>query len=233
VAFGLGTWGSATRRSVSDDWIRALPSDKSETFDTLVASWNSLYAMISVSLDESLSLRARGDLVCARQQVSVTAELYDRLSPLLTAFCDAVPRYSRHVRIFPAVEPLKSSFFRGNTCQSAASWNSFFHWVLFGDRSRFHYKVRLLSDTLGRLEDEFRRAATAISKGTCPQSMEPWTALDCLHYDFTTCLRENEILLKSFLRALPVQNLAAFALEMGVPLPAASPSHASLSGASA
>jgi hypothetical protein len=43
--------------------------------------------------------------------------------------------------------------------------------------------------------------------------------LDCIHYDFNTCLRENEILLKSFLRALPVQNLGAFAHELGVPLP--------------
>jgi hypothetical protein len=233
VPFGLGTWGSTTRRSVSDDWIRPLPGDKSETFNTLVGSWNSLYAMVSVSLDEALSLRARGDLVCARQQVSVTTELFERLSFSLTGFCDTVPRYTRHVRIFPVVEPLKSSFFRGNTCQSAASWNNFFHWVLFGDRSRFHYKVRLLSDTLRRLETEFRRAAAVISRASSSESVEEWTALDCLHYDFTTCLRENEILLKSFLRALPVQNLGAFALEMGVPIASAQPSQISLSGASA
>jgi hypothetical protein len=38
--------------------------------------------------------------------------------------------------------------------------------------------------------------------------------LDCLHYDFNTCLCESEIILKSFLRALPAEQLAAFVLDL-------------------
>jgi hypothetical protein len=234
VPFGLGAWGSPSRRSVSDDWISALPRDKGQIFDVLVANWESVYAMMSVSLDDSLSLKARGELVCARQQVTVTAELFERVSSLLIAFCDVVGRHSRHLRSVPTVEPLNTDFFRGSTGQSAASWNVILHRVLFGDRSRFHHKVRILSGTLRRLDLEFRRASSVISRGASPHPAESWKALDCIHYDFNTCLRENEILLKSFLRALPVQNLGAFALEMGVPLPSAGVSaQARLSGASA
>ena len=36
--------------------------------------------MMSVALDDALSLRARGELVCARQQVSVAADLLGRLA---------------------------------------------------------------------------------------------------------------------------------------------------------
>jgi hypothetical protein len=232
VPFGI-RWNSSPRRSVSDDWIRALPGEKSQAFDSLVANWESAYAMMSVSLDDSLSLRERGQLVCARQQVSVTAELFERISSRLISFCDVVARHSRHLASFPIVEPLNTSFFRGNIGQNAASWNGILHRVLFGDRSRFRHKVRILSETLHQLEMEFRRAAAAISKGSSSQPAEAWKALDCIHYDFNTCLRENEVLLKSFLRALPAQNLGAFALEMGVPLPSAGAVNPRLSGASA
>ena len=53
--------------------------------------------------------------------------------------------------------------------------------------------------------------------------MEPgdsWDKLECLHYDFTTCLREAEVVLKSFLRSLPGEQLQAFAAELdAVPVP--------------
>jgi len=234
VRFRMGSWGPSTRRSVSDDWVCALPRDKSQTFDLLVANWESVYAMMSVSLDDSLSLKARGELVCARQQVTVTAELFERVSSLLVSFCEVVERHSRHLRSFPSVRPLNTDFFRGNIGQSAASWNSILHRILFGDRSRFHHKVRILSETLRRLNVEFHKAALGISKGSSLHPAESWKALDCIHYDLNTCLRENEVLLKSFLRALPAQNLGAFALDMGVPLAAGSVgAQAWFSGASA
>lgn len=234
MRYRMGAWGSSTRRSVSDDWICALPRDKSQTFDLLVASWESVYAMMSVSLDDSLSLKARGELICARQQVTVTAELFERVSSLLVSFCDVVERHSRHLHIFPSVHPLNIDFFRGDIGQHAASWNSILHRVLLGDRPRFHHKIRILSETLRRLNVEFHKATLAISKGSSVHPAESWKALDCIHYDLNTCLRENEVLLKSFLRALPAQNLGAFALDMGVPLATAAVStQAWLSGASA
>jgi hypothetical protein len=232
VPFGI-RWNSSPRRSVSDDWISALPGEKRQTFDLLVANWESVYAMMSVSLDDSLTLKARGELVCARQQVSVTAELFERVSALLVSFCDTVSRHSRNLQCFPTVEPLKTDFFRGAVGQSAASRSVILHRVLPGDRSRFHYKVRILSETLRQLDVEFHRAAAAISKGSSGRPADSWKALDCIHYDFNTCLRENEVLLKSFLRALPAQNVEAFAREMGVPLPSATVANPRLSGASA
>ncbi len=227
-----GPWASSPRRSVSDDWISALPGEKSETFNLIVANWESVYAMMSVSLDDCLSLKARGEMVCARQQITVTAELFERISSRLIAFCETVAQHSRHLRSFPSVHPLNTDFFRCNIGQSAASWNRILHHVLFADRSRFRHKVRILSDTLRRLDVEFHRAATAISKGSYPA--QSWGVLDCIHYDLNTCLRENEVLLKSFLRALPAQHLGAFALEMGVPLPSVGVGgQTRLSGASA
>jgi hypothetical protein len=114
---------------------------------------------------------------------------------------------------------MNTDFFRGNTGQSAASWNGILHHLLFGARSRFFHKLRILSHTLTQLENEFEEAASEISKGLSVQPGDCWQRLDTLHYDFNTCLRESEVVLKSFLRMLPEEQLPALARELNAPPP--------------
>jgi len=207
--FPRRTPSESAHRKVCEDWITILPRDKAKTFDALVRQWECAYAMMSIALDDALSLRSRGELVCARQQVSIAAELLERLSESLTSLCDVLSMQGRRLRSLPVVEPLNSGFFRGNTGQSAASWNGILHHVLFGNRSRFFHKLRILSDTIEQVAREFREAAGDISKGLSIQPSDCWTRLDHLHYDFSTCLRETEVVVKSFLRNLPADQLPA------------------------
>ena len=200
-----------------DDWFRALPREKAELFDAVVRRWECTYAMMSVALDDSLSLRARGELVCARQQVGIAAELFVRLTTSLISFCDALTARGRRIHRLPVVEPLQSEFFRSDTGQSAASWNAILHHVIFGNRSRFFHKLRILSETIERLEGEFDGAADDLSKGLSIRPRECWEQLDVLHYDFNTCLREAEVMFKSFLRALPAEQLPALASALDSP----------------
>jgi hypothetical protein len=202
---------------VSEDWITALPREKTEVFETVVRCWECTYAMMSVALDDALSLRARGELVCARQQVSMAADLLGRLAASLIAFCATLSARGRRIADLPVVEPLNTKFFRGNTAQSAASWNGILHHVLLRGRPRFFHKLRILSDTLEQLEREFQETAGDISKGLSIQPGDSWTKLDHLHYDFNTCLRETEVLLKSFLRSLPADQLPSLASELDAP----------------
>lgn len=216
------TLSAPARRTVSDDWITVLPRDKGELFETVVGRWECSYAMMSVALDDSLSLRSRGELVCARQQVAVASDLLEKLAGSLTAFCTTLQRRARTTSDLPAVRPLNSKFFRGNTARSAASWNEIIHHVLFRGRSRFFHKLRILSEMLNELEGEFREAAGDIAKGMDTQPVASWLKLDDLHYDFSTCLRETEVVLKSFLRALPAEHVPTLASDLGV-APAAKP----------
>ncbi|MGH9684054.1 MAG: hypothetical protein ACRD4S_10655 [Candidatus Acidiferrales bacterium] len=209
--------GSAPQRhEVADDWACPLPRDKNQLFETVVRRWESGYAMMSVALDESFSLRARGELVCARQQVSIAAHLLRRLAAALMGSCDSLGDRGRHIANLPVVEPLKEEFFRGDTGRSAATWNGLLHRVLFGDRARFFHKVRILSGTIEELAQQFDENASQISHGTSLDPLDCWQKLECLHYDFTTCLREEEVILKSFLRALPSTQLAAFTSEVEI-----------------
>jgi hypothetical protein len=194
-----------------------LPREKTEVFETVVRRWECTYAMMSVALDGALTFRARGELVRARQQVSMSADLLSRLSASLTSFCTTLATRGRRIAELPAVEPLATQFFRGNTAQSAASWNAILHHVVVRGRSRFFHKVRILSSTLEQLQSEFQEAAEDIAKGLCVKPYDAWKKLDQLHYDFNTCLREAEILLKSFLRVLPAGQLPALASELDAP----------------
>jgi hypothetical protein len=208
---------SASRKNVREDWIAALPRDKWLIFDAVMRRWESSYAMLSVALDNALSLHARGELDCAGQHVSIAAELLGRLASTLISACDTLADQGRHVSDLPIVEPLKTEFFRGSIAQTAASWNGILHCVLFGDRARYLHKLQILSEIVEQLDREFRRTADEITAGTSVSSDASWRMLDCLHYDFNTCLREAEVVLKSFLRALPPERVFAFAGEPDAP----------------
>jgi hypothetical protein len=208
---------------VSEDWIRALPGEKGRLFDSVVWQWECSYAMMSIALDEALSRRARGELVCAQQQVRVAVDLLHRFSAKLVSFSDIAVTRGRRLGRPPAVEPMRTEFFRGDTGRSAASWNRILHHVFFTGRSRFQQKLRIVADTIVELDQQFVRAADELSRGTSVAPTEGWKRLDCLHYDLNTCLREAEIMLKSFLRALPADQLEVFSAELEAPL---TPKHA-------
>jgi hypothetical protein len=200
-----------------DDWTTALSQEKALVFDVVVRQWECTFAMMSVALDDAISMRARGELVCARQQLSVAAYLLERLSPALISVCETLSTRGRGIGRLPGVAPLNAKFFRGDTGQSAASWNAIIHHVLFGNRARFFHKVRILSETVERLAREFDDVAADISRGLSVQPVDSWKLLDQLHYDFNTCLREIEIVFKSFLRTVPAGQLSSLRAELGVP----------------
>jgi hypothetical protein len=208
---------SPVRRNASDDWRATLPREKNQVFENTVRGWECSYAMLSVSLDEALAQRARGELVCAQQQVAITSELLLRLTSMLTNACAVISESGKQVSNLPLVQPLHSEFFRGDTGQSAASWNSLLHNVLLGERSRFFHKLRILSNTVEHLGSEFEQNAHDIASGLSVKPAACWEQLDSLHYDLNTCLRESEVILKSFLHALPTEHLAVFGTALNRP----------------
>jgi hypothetical protein len=205
---------TVTGRSIYSDWIRDLPREKDDIFDSIVRHWECSFAMVSVALDDALAMRAGGELVCAQEQVAVSASLMARLSASLASFCEYLARRGRHLRHIPAVEPLNPEFFVGNRAQSAATWNGLVHCVVFNHRARFVQKLRILSSTIDDLNREFTNAASEIAQRMHPSH---WAALDAIHYDFNTCLRETEVILKCFVRATPMDQLAAFVGEAETP----------------
>jgi hypothetical protein len=150
----------------------------------------------------------------------MSADLLARLAASLTGACGVLTDRGHHISNVPNVEPLNTQNFRGETAQTAASWNEFLYRVLFASRSRYFQKLRILSETVQKLAGEYNDAAEDVAAGISVQPCDSWDKLECLHYDFTTCLREAEVLVKSFVRALPSEQLSAFASELdSAPVP--------------
>ncbi len=201
-------WPHRTR-TVQEDWLAWLPSEKGEVFDSTVGELETFYTMLSVALDEALALCNRGTIVPAREQARVSADLFDRLAERLGAVLRALHQHGRHFGTLPNVVPLRPDFFRGETAQRYARKNNLLSLVLFPTRTKFFHKLSVLSEVLEDLRMENREAAEEIAEGAAVQPELRWRTLEMLHYDLNTCLREAMVMLKSFLCVLPSVELGA------------------------
>jgi hypothetical protein len=202
--------GAEASRSVRQDWFAGLPEERHRAFDAAVGGLESLYAMVSVALDEAFSAREKGALVLAREQVAISAELTNRLGIQLFEALRALEEYGRKARKYPQVAPLNADFFRGATAQRIAAMQEVMHRLMPTRRARFTHKVEALGQTVQELTKEYRAAAEEIAAGASTDPAGHWEALDLVHYDLNTCLRETIVILKSFLLALSSGQFEAF-----------------------
>jgi hypothetical protein len=166
--------------------------------------------MLSISLNEALTLRRESALGHAREQVAVSAELFDRLTGCLAVLLGTLEDHSKHFGTIPNVVPLNPQYYRGETAQRYAKKNALLGKVLLSLRSKYFHKLRLLTVTVAALQEEYREVSLEIAAGSSAEPGAQWGELDNLHYDMNTCLREAMILCKSFLCALPNSEVKAF-----------------------
>ena len=197
-------------RSVREDWLAWLPAEKNRLFDGTVNQLEVSYWMLSVTLNEALTLRGQDQLAHAQVQAGVSADLFDRLAAGLLAALGALEDHGRHFGTLPNVAALHPEFFRGETAQYIARKSSLLQRVLFASRSKFFHKLRALADIVEELQQQFRDVAEEIADWVAARPGASWETLDVLHYDLNTCLREVTVMLKSFLCALPNEEVPHF-----------------------
>jgi hypothetical protein len=201
---------SARGTSVKDDWRAWLPEEKDQVFRAHVRQLEISYNMLSVSLDEALALRQGGRLEKASLAVCVTPDLCSRFAHPLVALLWSLSEHAKHYGTVPNAAPLDPCNFQGARGQRAALLNNLFCRVLLTERSHFLHKISTLGEMVDDLNRDFCAAATEIANGVYLRSDEEWQAVDAAHYDLNTCLREAIVLLKSFLRVLPDDELEPF-----------------------
>lgn len=189
--------------------------------------------MLSVSLNDAFSLREQGELTRAREDLRVAAGLISRLAEPLLVACQVLQSRGNHLAVPPSVVALDPANFRTQIARRTAGWDQVLHRILFASHSRYSHKLRALQFTISTLAEEFFVTAEELGSGMHTRPEESWLALDSLHYDLNTCLRETLVLLKSFLRALPDAALDSIWNELNaVGSPALSPARPRLSRAS-
>jgi hypothetical protein len=196
--------------TVRDDWRAWLPEEKDLVFRSHVRQLEISYNMLSVSLDEALAFRQGGRLAKASLAVRVTPDLCNRFAHPLVALLWSLGEHAKHYGTIPNAAPLNSANFQSARGQRAALLNSLFCRVLLSERSQFLYKISTLGEMVDDLNHDFCAAATEIACGAYLDTQAEWQAVDAAHYDLNTCLRESIVVLKSFLMALPDDEVEPF-----------------------
>jgi len=195
---------------VRDEWLARLTTDQEQVFRAAEARLEVSYLMLSVTLDEALGLRRQQELARARAQTRMCGALVEKLSLRLLEASRALESHARHYGTHPVVAPLDPDTFRRLESQRAAGWNALLHGVLFAGRARWFHKLETLQRIVQDSCDEFCAAAAELNAGTTVDPAEEWGALEAIHDDMNTCLREMVVMIKCFLRALPAEEVTPF-----------------------
>ena len=201
---------SACSSSVEQDWRAWLPPEKSEVFATYVQQLESRYGMFSVTLDEAIRLHQVGLFAKSLQALRVCPALCARLTKPLTALLDAFNQHASHFGTTPNVAALDPSNFQSGRGQGCARISALLSRVLLTQRSTFLHKIGDLGELVEDLERDFCRCVEALVTRDTDNPDRLWEATSVDHFDLNTCLRESFVLLKSFLRAIPEEQLSVF-----------------------
>jgi len=187
-----------------------LPEAKAKVFDRQVHQLESNYVMLSVSLDEAIELRQLGQPVKSLQAVAITSGLCKLLTQTLAGLLRALSEHAKHYGIIPNAAPLDPANFQGHRGQRSARMSSLLNHVLLSQRVQFLHKVSTLEEMVEDLGKDYRSAADGLAEGVSLNPNKMWDEVDTDHYDLNTCLREAIVVFKSFLIALPENQLDAF-----------------------
>jgi hypothetical protein len=197
-------------RSVREDWFAWIPNEMDQLFDVTRHELEASNFILSISLDEALSLCKGGQFDSARERTIVIAGLFDRLAIRIGHVLGTIKDHGAHFGTLPNVKPLSPSNFRGATAQKVSLMDNLLAKVLFRERTRFFHKLYSLGEIIGGLQKEARAIIAGISDGASQFPDLAWQQMEVLGYDMNTCMGETTILLKSFFCALPPEELEAF-----------------------
>lgn len=220
---------SARGKSVKDDWRAWLRGEKAEVFEKHVHDLESSYVMLSVSLDEAIELRQMGQPGKSNQAVGMTSALCGLLTQVLSGLLRALSEHAKHYGIVPNAAPLDPDNFQGPRGQRSARMHNLLNHVLFSQRLQFLHKVSTLQEMVEDLGIDYRNAADDLAEGCTLNPKKRWDDVDSDHYDLNTCLRESIVVFKSFLVALPENQLDAFRHTVRQQVLASQPSRATSS----
>ncbi len=197
-------------KSVKDDWRAWLPEAKAHVFRDHVHQLESNYVMLSVSLDEAIELEQMGQPGKSQQAVGITSSLCKLLTQTLGGLLRALSEHAKHYGTIPNAVPLNPANFQGQRGQRSARMSSLLNHVLLSQRLQFLHKLSTLEEMVEDLGKDFRHAADDLAEGASLNPPKMWAKVDAGHYDLNTCLREAIVVFKSFLIALPEDQLGAF-----------------------
>lgn len=196
--------------SVSQDWIKPLHGEKSRVYEDSLQSLEQAYAMFSVNLNEALECQYSGRSGLAYELLGVSIALCRRLAAPMQSLLRTMLEHAKHFGTTANLSPLDPGNFQHSRSRRVALFNDLFSRVLLTRKSQFLHKISALADLVDDLDSGFEETVEDLCDDRCVYPEPEWDLLGSVHYDLNTCLRETDVLLKSFLHALPGAQLTEF-----------------------
>lgn len=197
-------------RTVREDWFAWIPNEMDDLFGATRTELELSNVILSITLDEALSLCKAHQLEQARERGVVFGGLFDRLAVLLCDVLRTIKDHGSNFGTLPNVAPLAPDNFRGATAQRISFMSNMLAKVVFHQRTRFFHKLYSLDEIIGELQDQARAVLDDISTATPLALDRAWQELEVLCYDLNTCMGETTVILKSFFCALHPDELEVF-----------------------
>lgn len=197
-------------RTVREDWFAWIPNEMDQLFDATRNELECSNVILSITLNEALSLCEQGEFEFAKERASVFADLFDRLAVRLNLVIRTIKEHGSHFGTLPNVSPLASSNFRGSSAQRISMMSGLLAKVVFRSRTRFFHKLYSLGEIIEELQKEVRTIVVDVADGSPTFPERAWKELEVLGYDLNTCMGETTVILKSFFCALPAEELEPF-----------------------
>jgi hypothetical protein len=199
--------------SVSDDWCSNLTEGKSSFFRAFEQEHRASYFMLGVTLNEAFAKCQDGQLSSSLQSVSLAPALCARWTEPSCALLRALADHSKHHGTLPNTAPLDPRNFQSGRAQGSARMSALISHVLLSPRSQFLRKLGTLVELIEELGQEIATSVNDLRDNARFRTETVWDLFDQLgqlHYDINTCCEEALILLKSFLVALPENQIGLF-----------------------
>jgi hypothetical protein len=207
-------------RTVREDWFAWLPEEMDQLFGATRKDLECSNGILSVALDEALTLCDQEQFTVARERVTAFAALFDRLAIRLRLVIRTIEEHGSHFGTLPNVTALACENFRGTTAQRISFMDNLLAKVIFRGRTRFFHKLHALKEIIEELQEETRVIVEDVTAGAPVYPERAWRELEVLGYDLNTCMGETTVVLKSFFCALPPEELEAFRRKLVMQVPA-------------
>ena len=207
-------------RTVREDWSAWLPEEMDQLFGATRTELECSNVILSVALDEALSVCEQEQFAVARERVTAFAGLFDRLAVRLRLVICTIEEHGSHYGTLPNVSALNSDNFRGTTAQRISLMDSLLAKVVFRGRTRFFHKLHALTEIIEELQKETRMIVEDVAERAPVFPNRVWRELEVLGYDLNTCMGETTVVLKSFFCALPAEELEEFRQKLVMQVPA-------------
>ena len=196
--------------SVQEDWAAWLPSETAQLFEHLRDDLALSCAILAVIVNEALDDSSSSNCTLPQQLAPLFVGLVDRLVCHLGVVLSALEDHGRQCGTLPHAAPLRPEHFRGDPARQLARASRLRSRLRVPGRSMFWHKMCAVRNLLTGLQIQARDLAQQIELEESSGARDQWIRLELLQYDLNTCLQETIVLLKSFLCALPGNELPLF-----------------------